>query len=323
MGRYLTASLLESDPDAAVLGVGRSPCADGFFCYKLRETDPQLALLPQTITNRIDERFTYQRVDVLDSARFSDILGQFRPSIVFHLASALRHASGDQLRTNTLGASSLFCAFSLTGLTPKVVLSSTGGVYGAVPDALIPIHESVLCQPLDSYAQSKLEAEQIALRVSNERGLCTVIARVFNICGPGQNDQHVCGAIASQIHSRASSLRVRTLQTSRDFIDVRDVARALRFLGLYGQCGNVYNVASGIETRIASVVDHLLSLAAYNGPIAVNDLPASPLPNVARHVADPSRLRALGFYCDYDLLHSLRDLLEYYGHSVEAGAAYE
>lgn len=313
VGRYLTAALLEAAPSARIIGVGRSPRVDGFFSHTLRIGDQQRARLPSNVADRIDERFTYERADVLDVPNLVDVLMRQRPDTIFHLASALRHAPAvDLVNTNILGTVSLFHALRLAdGLTPRVIVASTGGVYGNIPQNKLPARESTPSEPVDAYGATKLAAEHIARSNGGNGAPCVIIARIFNVCGPGQDEQHVCGGMAVQIHSRVQSLRVRSLHTSRDFIDVRDVACALMLVASRAECGTLYNIASGVETSIASLLDRLVLLGAYRGKIIVDDS-TSVLPNVERHYGDPTRLQELGFRCKYTLEDSLRDLLLYY-----------
>jgi len=97
------------------------------------------------------------------------------------------------------------------------------------------------------------------------RGLDVVVARPFNHIGPGQKDGFllpdlVAGAEAAAAEGRA--LQVGDLSTSRDYTDVRDVARAYRLL-LAAELGpdfaadRVFNICSG-ESRSG---DELCDLA--------------------------------------------------------------
>jgi GDP-4-dehydro-6-deoxy-D-mannose reductase len=109
-------------------------------------------------------------------------------------------------------------------------------------------------------------------------------------------------------------LEVGPLNTTRDFIDVRDVARALAILVEKGTPGNIYNVGSGIECSIQSVLDTTLSLADLS---AVEILGKPEFhPQIPFHFADIRRIKALGFEPEYSLNRSLKCLLQYYFETV-------
>ena len=104
------------------------------------------------------------------------------------------------------------------------------------------------------------------------------------------------------------------LDTTRDFIDVRDVAAALLFVAHRGDHGGTYNIASGRETPIHFILSELIRISGSTLAIKMrNDLPRG----VRRHVADVSRLQRLGFIPAWSLGESLRDLFHYHQVEVE------
>ena len=85
------------------------------------------------------------------------------------------------------------------------------------------------------------------------RGLDVVVARPFNHIGPGQKEGFLLPDLVTEATSAAADgrpMRVGDLTTSRDYTDVRDVARAYRLL-LEAELGpdfaadRVFNVCSG------------------------------------------------------------------------------
>lgn len=252
VGRHLTRELLSRRSGDSVVGLGRS-ALDG---------EPL-------------DRYTYERADILDAPRMREILGRHRPERIFHLAAAPRYASGSEIaRTDVLGTMSLLDAIvAIDGYRPRVVIGSSGGVYGALEDDQLPASESAPCVPVDIHGASKLAAEHMSRIVGERHGVCVIAARIFNVCGPGQEVQHVRGRV----------IRVGNLGATHDFIDVRDVARALAIIGERGACGEAYNVTSG-------------------------DL-SQRMPSVPRHYGDVTRLRDLGFAPSHPVDETFRDVI--------------
>ena len=56
-------------------------------------------------------------------------------------------------------------------------------------------------------------------------------------------------------------LKLGTLDTVRDFSDVRDIVRAYPLLLKHGQNGEVYNLASGVGTSVRELAEQVMSLA--------------------------------------------------------------
>jgi GDP-4-dehydro-6-deoxy-D-mannose reductase len=321
VGRYLVAALLASDPKIRILGVGRSqPCST--FTHSVTLPSVRIpAPLPAGM-GRIasDRRYEYVRGNIRDRTAMRAILREFRPDVIFHLASGLRDDAPHHLFGTSVEGTIGFLESvqeTASGLR-ALVIGSSGSVYGA--PARLPVAEEDPCEPRDFYAVSKLAEEQVSRILSRERGLPLVVGRIFNIVGPGQDERHVAGRFAAQLTAiaagtTAAHVKVGDLSTTRDFIDVRDVADALIVLAARGEPGNVYNVASGVETQISTVLDVLVRVGGLGDAIEIESA-YSRASDTPRVVADIGRLRAAGYQPSVPLAKSLSDVLEYYGRAT-------
>ena len=144
-------------------------------------------------------------------------------------------------------------------------------------------------------------------------------ARIFNPVGPGQDERHLCGAGPAgggdRGRARVPEITVGPLHTTRDYLDVRDTASALRVLATAGEPGGTYNVASGVETPGSHVLARLEALAGVTLELRTRALPPRRF-DMDRHVADVSRLEALGWVPGQDLDASLGAVLDYYAEEV-------
>src|SRR5262249_13736606 len=99
-----------------------------------------------------------------------------------------------------------------------------------------------------------------------------VIARPFNHIGPGQDARFVVSDFAKQIIEiklgrREPVIHTGSLDSTRDFTDVRDVVNAYCLLLESGLNREVYNVCSGRETAIRTVLERLLDISGVNASI--------------------------------------------------------
>jgi GDP-4-dehydro-6-deoxy-D-mannose reductase len=86
-----------------------------------------------------------------------------------------------------------------------------------------------------------------------------VVARVFNPTGPGSPPSQAFGRFAARLLDPAPGpLLVGDLDTRRDFVDARDVARALVALAELGTPGRVYHVGTGVSRRVGEGLQRLL-----------------------------------------------------------------
>jgi nucleoside-diphosphate-sugar epimerase len=322
-GRYLVADLLAHEPDAQIVGVGRSRPRPAFTHDVTWRSEKLRAPLAIGLDSPPADRFRYVECDLTDAPAVTALLERETPDVVIHLAAALRDDPAPRLLgSNVLATMTVFGALAKCEPKPHVIYGSSGAVYGPI-DA-VPVRETARCAPADPYSKSKHAGEYVARIIADENGLPVLFARIFNIAGPGQDERHVCARFAAQVAAMDGSgphvLRVGDLRPTRDFVDVRDVAQALRVLAHAGAPGEIYNVASGRETTIEAVLRETLRIAGLGESV---EIVADYVRNtdVSRQYADISKLRALGYEPAFALEATLRDLLEYYTLTVAAAAS--
>ncbi len=325
LGRYLVAGWLAAEPQVTVVGIGRSSRLDDHFTHDVGWGEFRVpAPLPPSLGRMLcNDRYQYFRLDMTDPSSLTQFLADIRPDIVVHLAASLRDDPPTQLVRANIGAvASLFESVSRVGLGPaRIVLGSSGSVYGDIPGRVPPFREDAACAPIDSYSVTKSAGESLSRLLAEQcPGVSVLWARIFNLVGPGQHERHLCGWLGRQVAAIASGVQppvvsVGPLYTTRDFIDVRDAATAIRLVATSGEPGTTYNVASGRETSGRQILDTLLGVANLTGRVLVERRPGRSV-DMRRHYADVARLAALGFSAQYSLGDSLTHVLEYYREAV-------
>jgi len=326
-GRYLTARWLDLDTEVEIVGCGRSSANASHFRHSISVgSERKPAPLPPDLSASIDStRYRYVSTDMLDEAGVQTMIAEVRPNVIVHVASALRDdATKTLFETNVMGTEHLFHAVALAGLSStRIVVGSSGSVYGAVTDEKLPIDEATPTAPFDMYSISKVAQEHVARMLSLRYGIATVIVRIFNIVGAGQDERHFCGHMAAQIvdietERRPPMLSIGPLDTTRDFIDVRDVADGLIAAATRGDSGATYNLASGREVGMQHVFDEMIAASRLPADLQILSKPARRA-DMPRNVASIARLSALGFAPRFSLQESLQNILDYYRGLSDAG----
>ncbi len=202
------------------------------------------------------------------------------PDACVHLAAI---ASPVQARTepdmawsvNLMGTLTLARAILAEAPACRFLFVSSSEVYGASFRPGVPLDESAMLAPMNTYAATKAAAD-LAIGAMVQDGLRAIRVRPFNHTGPGQTDTYVVPAFARQLarlerDPTPSALRVGALHPARDFLDVRDVCAA------YVACltapepdlppGTILNLASGVPRRIGDVLADLCRIAGQNPAI--------------------------------------------------------
>lgn len=211
---------------------------------------------------------------------------------------------------NTGGIFNLLEAIRLRVRRPHLVVASSGAVYGSrKPD------ESVPARPVSPYGASKLAAEVLCRQYTREHGLEIAIARIFNQIGPGQMPDQAPAEFAREIataESRGESdvrLEVGNPESERDYLDVRDTARALGALLDSGATG-ILNVCSGRTTELSSIIGGLSEASRLRVEVARNPDRAHPVDPSIGAGSNRRLVAATGWAPEVPLGASLRSLLE-------------
>ena len=263
-----------------------------------------------------------QEVEITDPTALLAAVKDAAPDAIYHLA-AMTHVgqSWDEplrvLEVNVLGTGALLAAARECGTDPRVLVTSSAEVYGAVTDpAQLPLTEESPTAPLTPYAASKLAGEALCAQAWLGHGQQVITVRPFNHIGPGQSPNFAVSALAKRIvdadRSGASEIPVGNLTARRDFTDVRDVVRSYRLLVESGAPGGIYNVCSGRDVAIQEIADRLLAQAG-SAVRLVQD------PSLMRPVevpvlrGDPGRLTAAtGWEPELTLDRTLADVLAHW-----------
>ncbi len=244
-----------------------------------------------------------------------------QPDVVFHLAAQtfVPEATRDPLTTyeiNALGTARLYDALRRQKgrPMPRVLVASSGEVYGARDAAEQPLRESLAPSPMTTYAASKVASEAIALASFRTYGIPTIVTRAFNHIGPGQSERFAVASFARGLAAIAAGgkpvLEVGNLTTRRDFLDVRDVVEAYIALAARGADGETYNVCSGTAVALQEVLRQLIMTARV--AVEVREDPDKLRPSdVPLAYGDNAKLRAAtGWRPRYTLAQSLRDVYQ-------------
>lgn len=216
------------------------------------------------------ERMRLVQADLQDAARVSDVLSQYQPDVIVHLAAQSHIPTAWQkpwetFENNVRGQLNLFQGVIAAKLAPRILVVSSNEVYGATSSDELPIRESKVMRPNNPYAVSKATQDLMAIQYWMSHRMDVIVARPFNHTGPGQLPQFVVPGFAKQIAeietgAQPPVMRLGNMAAERDFTDVRDIVRAYFMLIEKGVGGQIYNVCSGTPRSIQSILDSLFKL---------------------------------------------------------------
>ena len=219
--------------------------------YTSRGQRGALDLVPEGVLDNVDI--------TLGDVRDFDAVRQLctGADAVFHLAALIgipySYAHPQEvIDTNIIGTSNVLLAAKELGTLERIVLTSTSEVYGSA--LRVPMDEEHPLQAQSPYSATKIAGDALGISFHRSFGLPVTIVRPFNAYGPRQSARAVIPTILSQAIA-GGTLRLGTLDTTRDFTYVEDTARAFVAAAEADQAlGEVLNAGSGTEVSIREVV---------------------------------------------------------------------
>ncbi len=205
--------------------------------------------------SRLDERVLFTRGSVADRPKLWTLLQDV--DCVYHLAARVLVSESilyprEYNEVNVGGTVSVMEAMRDAGVR-RVVFTSSGAVYGE--QAHQPVREDQPPNPQSPYAVSKLSGEYYVRTIGALWGIETVILRVFNAYGPGQNlpPSHppVVPRFLHQALRGGSLIIFGGGGQTRDFVYLSDVVDALVAAATAADVDRrIINIGSGRETSI-------------------------------------------------------------------------
>ncbi|QRN82828.1 NAD-dependent epimerase/dehydratase family protein [Chloroflexota bacterium] len=261
----------------------------------------------------LDPEIHFTRGDINDRPKLWTLLQDIH--CVYHLAARVSVPESvlfprDYNEVNTGGTATLMEAIRDAG-TPRVVLTSSGAVYGNQESTMMV--ETMSPHPQSPYAASKLAAEWYVRTIGDLSGVETLILRIFNAYGPGQRippaHPPVIPNFIRQAKQNGTLIFHGDGNQTRDYVYVDDVVNALVAAATaQGLNGEVINVGSGQETSVRELARQVIDITGGKPEEVYNPRVGS---GVSRMCADISKAKnALNYVPLISLENGLRLTLE-------------
>ncbi len=207
----------------------------------------------------VSKKAKFIKEDILNLKSLKKIFKKEKFSYIFHNAAivSIRNSVGNfynDCQTNVMGTLSLLEACK-TYPPKRFVFASSMGVYS---DSLKrkPLKETDKTVPLSPYGISKITSEHYISLISPQIGMDYIVLRYFNTYGPRQLFSPYVGVITifSNLLKQGKIPNIYgDGKQYRDFISVKDVARANIVAIKTKNVNNTYNVGTGKPTSVNEI----------------------------------------------------------------------
>ena len=233
----------------------------------LKNKNNQVIVLDNLITGRLtninikNKNLRFYNFDISKKKNFNRFFKNIHT--VFHLAALadIVPSINDPLlyySTNVTGTINVLNACKVNNVK-KVVYSASASCYG-VPKSF-PTSETSEISLNYPYALTKKIGEDIVLHWAKVYKINCTSLRLFNVYGPRSRTSGAYGAVfgvflAQKINNKPLTI-VGSGNQTRDFIYVKDVARAFISASNFKKNGEIFNIGSGKQTTVNFIANSI------------------------------------------------------------------
>lgn len=256
----------------AIIG-GRGFIGQALVSELYRNHDKNLDII--SLVRQVSRKNLVNEVVVETTADIARVITQFSPHFVFDLSGS--YIAEDYLEfqeKNLLVPLSVLDALRDLKSNARYIGASSAAVYNLDKNNE-NVNENSDISPSTLYGVTKASLENVCSLYARKYNLNITIGRIFNVMGPLQpKTLFPSAAIRSLVQVKKGTLSLDELNQknflgldfTRDFLDVRDVAKAICcLLGESNKGFNVYNICSGIGVKLSD-----LYLEAHNTILGCN-----------------------------------------------------
>jgi len=251
-------------------------------------------------------------VDLLDHDSVFELLNQVKPEVIINCAGTVEN-SEKALEINPVITLNILQSVLLAKIpVKKVIISGSAGEYGIVKKTG-PVDEDVPLMGTSFYARSKIMESSVARSFADLSGIPVVIARIFNPIGAGMHPRFLLPNLIKQgweiKAGERKTVELSRLDAMRDYINVLDIAEAIKLIAENDCPQAVYNIGSGNPITNGQLMEGILEqLGVELDKVSLVETSVTPEPNYAVH-ADITRMNTdFGWKPKYDIATTINQV---------------
>ncbi len=257
------------------------------------------------------------RVDILDRDALDQIVKDFKPNLVIHMAAQAFNGISWKTEesthlTNFQGTTNVLRACRYHAPDAKIIVACSSAEYGDIQPEDCPLIEERLLRPISPYGVTKVANENLGYQYHLNYGLKVYLPRLFIHVGTGHPPATAIQNFARQLALIKKGrlepvVRVGNLESARDFIDVRDGVTGMMMMLEKGSPGDPINICTGTAHKISRILEILIEISGLDIEV-VQDKALFRPSDEPLLLGDNSKLLAIGWNQKFTIEQTLEDV---------------
>lgn len=202
----------------------------------------------------------------LDFKNFDDsflkIVKKYQPSFVINCIGSYENNLNRDIYNNCAISELLLNTIIKNKIKIKIILIGSASEYGTKLKSYFAKEDDLL-RGKTKYSISKIAQYNIFNIYKNNKNLNIIYLRIFNINSNNSPQKLFIGNLNKQIREfkkkKIKKIILKNINSYRDFIEIPNLTYQINLILNYGKSGEVYNIGTGIETEIKTILKEKLT----------------------------------------------------------------
>jgi nucleoside-diphosphate-sugar epimerase len=220
------------------------------------------------------DRLSVHTGDLNDAEGLRTLISGVEPTVIYHLA--VHGAYPHQTDADQIILTDVFGTWNLLKACAEVdyklfVNTGSSSEYGSKQSAM---RETDLLEPNSYYAVAKSAQTMVCAHMARNDRRPINTFRLFSVYGPYEEPTRLVSNVIRRC-LEGKTLDMVSPSTARDFIHVDDVVEAYLQIGqLSLQCGETFNIGTGVQSTVREVVNAALKATGARPRVNWGSMPA-------------------------------------------------
>lgn len=251
--------------------------------------------------------YNFEKINFDEEVNWKTKINNIEPDYIFHLIGRFRGRNQEIFKTNTASFFNFLEGVFNSNVESRLLIIGSAAQYGTIQPDANPIKENHITTPTTLYGLTKDFQEKLALFYYRNYDVDVICTRPSSFIGRSVSSQLLVGYLIKKFcdGSEKIELEISNALDVRDYIDIRDVCKALILLQLNSKTsGKVFNISSNKPISNIDLIKKFEKVTNKTSHVKYTNPKKIPL----KIWLDNSELKKI---CNFEISYTLEDTISW------------